>query len=96
MRYNLNKKEYYRKVSELGCIICSMPAEIHHLTGAGMGLKSKDDEIMPLCPNHHRLGSFGNAVHNGTQTFEDRYGTQRELIELTKLKLKQEEDNYLI
>lgn len=28
--------------------------EAHHLTGAGMGRKARDDETMPLCTAHHR------------------------------------------
>lgn len=28
--------------------------EAHHVTGAGMGKKARDDEAMPLCRQHHR------------------------------------------
>lgn len=27
--------------------------QVHHITGAGMGLRSHDWEAMPLCPQHH-------------------------------------------
>ncbi|MGX0961497.1 hypothetical protein AB7M63_001946 [Bradyrhizobium japonicum] len=37
---------------------------------------------IPLCPYHHCLGPFGHAVHNGTKTFEARYGTQKEMLEV--------------
>ena len=71
---------YFNKVAELGCIVCAMPAEIHHLrTGAGIGMKSKD--VIPLCPNHHRNGGHGVAIHAGRLAFEANYGTELELLE---------------
>ncbi|MEE9510347.1 MAG: Ref family recombination enhancement nuclease [Candidatus Bathyarchaeia archaeon] len=78
------EREYMSRVAELGCIICKSPAELHHLTGAGMGLRSKD--IIPLCPFHHRTGGHGNAIHAGTETWENIFGTQEELRDnLTQL-----------
>ena len=74
--------EYYSELAELGCIICEMPAEIHHLTGGGMALKSKD--AIPLCPRHHRTGGYGVAVHAGEKKWEENFGTQEELLEKTK------------
>jgi hypothetical protein len=46
-----------------------------------MGRKASNYETIPLCPYHHRLGPFGEAVHNGTRTFEAKYGAQREMLE---------------
>ena len=77
-----NKRAYFNKVAELGCIICAMPAEIHHLrTGAGIGIKSND--VIPLCPVHHRNGGYGIAIHAGQKTFEANFGTEIELLEKT-------------
>ena len=74
------ERAYFNKVVELGCIVCRMPAEIHHLrTGAGMGMKSKD--VIPLCPNHHRNGGHGVAIHAGRLQFEKNFGTELELLE---------------
>ena len=74
------EKKYLNRIAELGCIICNMPAEIHHLrTGAGIGMKSKD--VIPLCPNHHRNGGHGVAIHAGRLAFEANYGTELELLE---------------
>jgi len=74
------EKKYLNRIAELGCIICAMPAEIHHLrTGAGMGMKSKD--VIALCPNHHRNGGHGVAIHAGRLAFEANFGTELELLE---------------
>ena len=82
------EKKHMARVAALGCIICGAPAEIHHLTGAGIGLRSQD--VIPLCPAHHRLGGYGVAVHAGTKTFEENFGTQQELLEKTKRRLENE------
>ena len=76
-------KQWYAKIVELGCIICGCPCEVHHLTGAGMGMKSDNQNSIGLCPPHHRLGNFGECVHNGVKTFEKKYGTQQELLDKT-------------
>lgn len=77
------EKAYFNRVAELGCIICRMPAEIHHLrTGAGLGIKSKD--VIPLCPSHHRNGGHGVAIHAGRLAFEANFGTELELLEKLK------------
>jgi len=77
-------KEWYDKIVQLGCIVCGAPAIVHHLTGAGMGLRSNNLDSIPLCPSHHNMGDFGECVHNGTKTFEENYGTQEELLEKTR------------
>ncbi len=78
-------RELMSRVADMGCIICYHPAEIHHLTGAGMGLKSK--EFIPLCPFHHRNGGKGNAIHAGVKTWEYIHSTQEELYKLTMERL---------
>lgn len=78
------ERAYMGKVAELGCLICMQPAEIHHKTGAGMGRKSSNYDIMPLCPRHHRTGGHGYAIHAGTKTWEAKYGPQDEHIKMTK------------
>ena len=76
------------RLVELGCIICRRPAEIHHLrSGVGMGQRSKD--MIPLCPEHHRLGNRGTAFHAGPRSFEERYGTESELLERVRRALEE-------
>lgn len=78
------EKAHMGRVAKYGCIVltCRKPATVHHLTGAGMGLRSKHYETIPLCPYHHQQGPFGRAVHNGTETFEKKYGSQEAMLGL--------------
>ena len=79
------EKAYYAKVVDLGCLICEMPAEIHHITTArGFGGRASNDNVLPLCPRHHRLGNVGEAVHSGVKTWEARFGNQIDLVEKVK------------
>ena len=79
------EKRYFAAVVELGCCICKMPPEIHHKTGAGMGIRAHNSDVMPLCPDHHRLGMNDKlAIHAGVETWEDRHGTQDYWIEWTQ------------
>ncbi|MDA3806761.1 MAG: Ref family recombination enhancement nuclease [Thiomicrorhabdus sp.] len=85
-RMNKHDREYLSKVADLGCIVCrnngfpDTPTEIHHLrSGAGAGQRSK--QAIPLCPIHHRTGGYGEVgFHQLPRTFEDRYGTEDELL----------------
>ena len=89
------EKEYMGKVAALGCIIgilfgdkdCGGRVEVHHKTGAGMGKRASDFDVMPLCTNHHSAQTplpFGHSVHKGTKSFEACYATQDKLIEETR------------
>lgn len=81
------EEQYLSHVASLGCYACrehglrDVEAEIHHKTGAGMGLKASDYESMPLCHPHHRTGGYGVAVHAGVAAWEAKYGTQDEMVE---------------
>jgi len=84
-------KVYMGLVAELGCIVCrnmgfpDSPAEVHHIkSGVGMGQKSSNFDVIPLCPTHHRNGDYGTAYHRGPKEFENRYGTELELLKQTK------------
>lgn len=96
MQKNLNmkhtktkkEKEHMSRVAGLGCIICTKmgfpdsPAELHHIKDkTGMGKKASNFEVIPLCPNHHRHGK--EAYHYSPQSFTSKWGTQRELLDLT-------------
>jgi hypothetical protein len=82
------EREHLSRVKELGCLICNRPAEIHHLrTGQGMGQRASHYNTIPLCPEHHRTGGYGVAIHAGQKTFEAQNGTEIELLRLTLEKL---------
>ena len=86
------EREHYDKLSNIGCIVCRhmgfgfSPCEIHHIRhGAGAGQKTHYSQAIPLCPNHHRLGGYGIAIHAGRAGFEQNVGLDEvELLELTK------------
>lgn len=86
------EKQHYDKLSRLGCIVCRYlgfgfsPCEIHHIRhGAGIAQKSHYSQAIGLCPNHHRLGGYGIAIHAGRTGFETNVGMDEvELLNLTK------------
>ena len=90
------EKEHYAKLAELGCIACITlgygysPCEIHHIrSGVGMAQKAHWTEAIGLCPNHHRNGGHGVAIHAGVKAFENTVGmTERELLDKNVALLK--------
>jgi hypothetical protein len=85
--------QHLTRVAALGCIICERPAEIHHIrTGQGKGQRAGDDQVLPLCPDHHRHGGYGVAIHAGRIAWECVYGTELELLDKVKERLYEEPD----
>jgi hypothetical protein len=79
------ERQHLDRVARLGCIVCGRPAEIHHLlNGAGMGQRADNYTCIPLCQAHHRTGGHGVAIHAGKKTWEQRFGTELELLERTR------------
>lgn len=78
---------YLAKVASLPCCVCgAQPVEVHHIrTGCGMGQKAGDDQTIPLCPWHHRIGP--EAFHNGPAMFQALHGSEPYLVEQTRLRL---------
>jgi hypothetical protein len=75
--------DYKGKVAALGCIVegCGLPAMLHHPRFCvGMGQRSDDYLVIPLCPDHHQNGGLGVAIHAGQTTFERLYGTEAQLL----------------
>ena len=70
----------WRKIRELGCIICNRLADIHHCLITS-GCRKNHDLVIPLCPEHHRHGQYGIAIHAGKKEWESRYGTEKEFLE---------------
>lgn len=83
------ERKHYDRIAQLGCICCHVlgfgysPCEIHHIrTGTGAGRKSHWSKAIGLCPNHHRLGDVGVAIHSGIKSFEASIGmSELELLE---------------
>jgi hypothetical protein len=77
-------KEYKSMVADLGCIVCGAPAMLHHPRFcAGMGQRSSDWLVIPLCSDHHQNGGYGTAIHAGQQAFEQNHGTEEQLLAKT-------------
>ncbi len=74
-------QDYMNRVAELGCWICSRPANLHHITtGVGMSQRASDYDVIPLCPDHHQHGGYGVAIHAGKKEWERRYGSELEIL----------------
>ena len=71
-------EKYTRWVKTQPCACCGKPADDpHHLIGhgqGGMGTKAHDLFVLPLCRKHH------DELHADTVAFEEKYGSQLELI----------------
>ncbi|EDA5207397.1 hypothetical protein CC578_20790 [Salmonella enterica subsp. enterica serovar Thompson] len=71
-------ERYTRWVKSQPCACCGKQADDpHHLIGygqGGMGTKAHDLFVLPLCRTHH------NELHADTVAFEEKYGSQLELI----------------
>lgn len=82
------ESQHLDKVAQLGCFACNCmgyfdsPAEIHHIrTGIGKGQRASNYQAIPLCPQHHRLGGHGVAIHAGQKTWEAEFGTELEILD---------------
>ena len=85
---NKAEREHMGKVADLGCLICAMPASVHHITtGVGMGQRASHYDTIPLCPTHHQHGGYGVAIHAGKKEWESLYGTELELLDQVKRSL---------
>lgn len=84
----ISERKHLNRLSEMGCIVCrnlgygESPAEIHHLrTGCGAGQRASNYRAIPLCPQHHRAGGYGVAIHAGQKEWERNFGTEEQLLE---------------
>ena len=76
------EREHMSKVASLGCLVCQMPTQLHHIRpiGLGIGMRSSHYQTIPLCREHHQ-GQF--SIHNCKEQFEARYGTEHEMLQKT-------------
>lgn len=91
LRNGYKDRKHLGLVATLPCVACEQlkpherpknrgRLEIHHKTGCGLGKKASDLLTMPLCRAHHQSGGRGVAIHAGIQLFEEKFGTQQDLI----------------
>ena len=80
-------KRHFAKVVSLGCIVCKnlgyedTPCEIHNIGNGTLGKKAGNDEVIPLCPTHHRTGGHGVSVHAGRRVWQHSYWPEKQLLE---------------
>lgn len=75
------EKGRFNIIAEMGCRVCGRPAEIHHAT-SGLGKSQRDHgSVFPLCPEHHRTGGYGVAIHAGRVKWEGLYGTEQSHVD---------------
>tara|TARA_Y100001970_G_scaffold42194_1_gene52528 strand:+ start:1178 stop:1474 length:297 start_codon:yes stop_codon:yes gene_type:complete len=85
------EKIHMDKVASLGCYCCQRPAALHHIRNngkgnVGMGRRSSHYEVIPLCPDHHQ-GKF--SIHMSKKSFEEKFGTEKEILDNVLERLKQ-------
>lgn len=75
------EKQYMDAVANLGCLISSRPAELHHPRFCvGMSQRASNWLVIPLAPEYHRQGSYGQCVHNGYEEFRKNYFSEEEML----------------
>lgn len=82
------EKALHDKIAALGCVACHLDGlfnpyvSIHHIDGRtkpGAHLK-----VLALCGPHHQVGGTeAPSIHPWKARFEEKYGTQVELLTLT-------------
>lgn len=90
MMSRIDRKARFAAITRLGCVVCLRAGygfsecEIHHLLTNRAGFRRNTDaQTIGLCPQHHRLGNLGVAIHAGKRSFERAYGTELELLNFT-------------
>jgi len=79
----------FDQLTQMGCIVCTLQGvwtecEIHHIDGSRN--QEAHTKTIGLCYRHHREGSCKPewvSRHPYKNTFQKRYGTEEELLELT-------------
>lgn len=90
------ERRFHDRLASLGCIACRIDGNhnpmvsIHHIDGRTK--PGAHMRVLPLCAGHHQDG-YGIpgliAVHPYKRRFEDRYGSQYELLAMCEQLLEQ-------
>ena len=50
------ERRHMGRVAEEPCLVCGMPATVHHVTSDGHKRIARDNmQVVPLCPRHHQI-----------------------------------------
>lgn len=72
--------KYLRWIREQPCVVpgCAegwwRHVEAAHFGCRSMGLKPPDDQVLPLCASHHRIGPKAHHVLGSDKLFEQAHG----------------------
>tara|TARA_Y100000114_G_C11664082_1_gene280468 strand:+ start:502 stop:804 length:303 start_codon:yes stop_codon:yes gene_type:complete len=87
----MKKKDRKRfdTLRQIGCIACGKNEPvIHHIRkNTGLSLRPNHEHTIPLCAFHHNMGN--ESVHLNKSVFEKKFGTEKELLEETNVKIEQ-------
>ncbi len=90
------EREWMDSIVQLGCIVCLeqgygyVPPAVHHILRGG--LRIDHFHTLPLCdPGHHQNAPKGSGEvsrHPNKAQFEERYGTEMELLERVRARVR--------
>ena len=92
-------KKRFDQLKQLGCVACARFGKIsepviHHIRKhTGLSLRPDHQDTIPLCPEHHNMGN--ESIHHNKKLFEKKFGTEKQLLILTNIKINQLERSYL-
>lgn len=94
----MNRQKRFSHLHQIGCIVCRLhlncftAPEVHHIrTGKGMSQRATDNETIPLCPVHHRLGdstqTFQGEIgyHYSPKRFQEKYWKETDLLDIVNM-----------
>ena len=96
---NKSDKKRFNQLKQLGCVACAKFGRIrepviHHIRKhTGISRRPDHQDTIPLCPEHHNMGN--ESIHHNKKLFEEKFGTEKQLLITTNLKINQLERSYL-
>ncbi len=96
---NKADKKRFDQLKQLGCVACAKFGRIkepviHHIRKhTGISRRPDHQDTIPLCPEHHNMGN--ESIHHNKKLFEEKFGTEKQLLITTNIKINQLERSYL-
>ena len=96
---NKSDKKRFDQLKQLGCVACAKLGRIrepviHHIRKhTGISRRTDHQDTIPLSPEHHNM--VNESIHHNKKLFEEKFGTEKQLLITTNLKINQLERSYL-
>ena len=96
---NKSDKKRFDQLKQLGCVACAKFGRIrepviHHIRKhTGISRRPDHQDTIPLCPEHHNMGN--ESIHHNKKLFEEKFGTEKQLLISTNMKINELERSYL-